>query len=184
MAKTFEDRLCDILVKNKAITQAEAKVIHKEFHGSSKEVFDTFLLSEDIVQKEDLLKALSDYYEVPSFDAEDYSFENKLLQEFPQDVLLRHAIIPLKRDEDCLIIVASRPDNEDVLPELAEFVSDDIQFHVGIDNHIVDAIMEFYDAKIVDTQAEMRSSEEFQDEPYVEADMFQESEEDEEELYF
>lgn len=144
MAKTFEDRLCTILVKNKLISQSMASELQKSFHGMSKETFDMFLLSEGIVSCKDLLQALSEYYEVPSYDVSGGFFKRNLLMEFPQDVLLRYSIIPLKRDEDFLIIVASRPDNEDLLPELAEYVSDDIQFYVGINNHIVDAVIEFY----------------------------------------
>ena len=186
MKKTFEERLCEILVKSKVITQKDAIALHKGFHGRSKETFDTFLLSEGIVQKKDLLNALSHYYEVPSFDTVGYLFERNLLMEFPQDVLLRHAIIPLKRDGDFLIIVASRPDNEDFLPELAEFISDDIQFYVGIHNNIVDSILEHYSVSPFAVDGEPLNSEEedlYEEEDDYLDDMFND-EEDEEELFF
>ena len=144
MAHSFEDKLCAILVAHKIITAQEAKALHKNFHDSSKETFDDFLLSESLIKKEDLLKALSEYYQIPSFDVVGHFFDHSLLLEFPQDVLINHGIIPLERDENMLFIVASQPDNEELLPELAEYVSDEIQFFVGLKPDILDAVIEYY----------------------------------------
>lgn len=144
MAHSFEEKLCAILVKNKIIDTATSKALQKDFKNRSKEAFDSFLLNEGLVKKADLLKALEEYYEVPSFDVSGYFFKQELLLEFPQDVLVRYGLIPLERDNDILVIVASEPDDEDLLPELAEYVSDEIQFYVGIRTDIIDAVMEYY----------------------------------------
>jgi type IV pilus assembly protein PilB len=144
MAQTFEERLCAILVAKKKITQEAAESLQHDFKDRSKEAFDNFLLSENLVSKKDLLEALSECYEVPGCDVVGKFFKHELLMEFPQDVLVRYGLIPLERDGDILIIVASEPDNEELLPELAEYVSDEIQFQVGIRSDIVDAVMEFY----------------------------------------
>jgi type IV pilus assembly protein PilB len=154
MAQSFEERLCAILVKNKALEKQEAKTLKQEFKDHSKAQFDDFLLSENLVKKEDLLKALSELYQVPSFDVVGYLFDHELLTEFPQDVLVRYALIPLQRDENILVIVASNPDNEELLPELAEYVSDEIQFNVGIKKDIVDMVLESYEESPFHTDEE------------------------------
>ena len=182
MAKAFEDRLCEILIKSKIITKQEATTLHEEFLGNSKETFDTFLLSEGIIEKKDLLNALSEYYAVPSFDVSKHRFNHNLLQEFPQDVLLKHSMIPLKRDDDSLIIIASKPNNGDLLPELAEFVSDDVQFYVGITSDIQDIAMNFYDEVEPDEEDVDEEEDLYEDDDYLD-DMFND-EEDEEELFF
>lgn len=180
MSESFEEKLCSILVQNKVIKGSDASDLIKEFQGRAKERFDSFLLSENIVQKPDLLKALSDYYQVPSFDVVGYLFNRDLLLEFPQEFLVRHALIPLTRDENILVLVASRPDNEGLVLELAEYVSDEIQFFVGIRNDIVDAIIEYYEESPFSVD-EDGDDEEFEDEFYEDEKLFEDVFEDSEE---
>ena len=103
--------------------------------------FDEFLIEEGVVQEEALLNALSFYFQVPFFDTRGYFFDMQLLHEFPKGVLLRHAMIPLEViDESILIMVCTRPDNQDLLPIIGDYVSYDVQFRVGLYLHICDAI--------------------------------------------
>ena len=60
-------------------------------------------------------------------------------------MLLQNVIIPLEVDENIMVVVTSRPDNPDLLPEIGKYVSYDIQFYVGIGHDICDAVKEFYD---------------------------------------
>lgn len=145
MAKTFEEKLCAILVKSNVISQEDAQALQKDFEDRSKETFDDFLLDEGFVQKEELLQALSHYYKVPAFDVVGHFFNRDLLLLFPDDFLIRHAVIPLERDEDIFVFVVSEPDNEAMAEELMEYISDEIQFNVGIRRDIVDAVEEYYD---------------------------------------
>src|SRR5207244_235001 len=87
-------------------------------------------LAEGIIEQEELLEALSEYYQVPSFDVIGYFFETHLLRMFPKDMLLRNEIIPMQVDENMLIVVAANPNNPDLLFEIGENVSYDILFHV------------------------------------------------------
>ncbi len=145
MAQSFQHKICEVLVKNKVITEQEARDLQQDFKGRSKETFDEFLISEGIVTRDEILAALSEYYEVPPFNVMGFIFDHNLLVHFPQDFLLRHGAIPLERDENMLVMVVSNPHNPDLLPELSEYVSDDIRFCVGLREDIIDAIMEFYE---------------------------------------
>jgi len=146
MPYTFHEQLCKILVKRKVIDTVESDALRQEFNNKSKEAFTEFLLHENIVEKSDLLAALSDYYQVPAFDATGHFFKQELVTKFPQEFLTREGIIPLEEDEDILVIVASEPDNENLLPELSEYISDEIQFYVGLKDDIVDAVREYYES--------------------------------------
>ncbi len=176
MAQSFQHRICEVLVKNKVITEQEARDLQRDFKGRSKETFDEFLLSEGFVTRDEILAALAEYYEVPAFNVMGYMFDHNLLLQFPQDFLLRHGIIPLERDENMLAIVASDPQNADLLPELAEFVSDDIRFYVGLREDIIDAVMEFYEESpfnFDDDRPGAESDESYEDEKLLE-DIFKE----------
>ena len=145
MAQSFQHTICEVLVRNKVITEQEAQDLQRDFKGRSKETFDEFLISEGIVTRDEILAALSEYYEVPAFNVVGYMFDHNLLVHFPQDFLLRHGAIPLERDEDMLVVIVSNPHNPDLLTELSEYVSDDIRLFVGLREDIIDAIMEFYE---------------------------------------
>ncbi len=145
MKNSFIHGVCAALVKNKVISQQEATNLEKAFKDSAQENFDNFLISENIVSRADLLKALSEYYEVPSFDAVGYTFDHDLVKEFPENFLVNHGVIPLERDENMLFMVVNDPNNEEMLPELAEYVSDEVNFFVGIHQDILDAVEAYYE---------------------------------------
>jgi hypothetical protein len=149
---SFADQITALLVKQGAIAKKEVPSIHRNFAQSAQEQFDDFLLEEGLVDAGALLKALSELYRVPSYDVTDYFFDTHLLHMFPKDFLLRNAIIPLQRDENMLIVVASVPEAEGLESAIGEFVSYDINFYVGIRRDICDAVKEFYDKALTQVQ--------------------------------
>jgi hypothetical protein len=145
MQEWFVVGVLSVLVRLKIVTASDAVLIEKSFHDSDIDQFDHFLLSEGIIDAENLLLALSEYFQVPSFDVVGYFFERHYLQMFDKSMLLRNEIIPLEVDENIMIIVASKPDDPDILAEIGRYVSYDIRFYVGIGLDICDAVKEFYD---------------------------------------
>lgn len=143
--RDFVQDIAALLVKHKVFSQAEANAAIRDFEGKSKEIFDSFLLREGLVERNDLLRILSEYYQVPSFDAVGYLFDSFLLHKFPKDFLLRNAIIPVDVDENMLIVLASKPDDPELEEMIGEYVSYGLEFMVGIKRDICDAVKEFYD---------------------------------------
>lgn len=142
-------RLTTSLLANKAITQKEADSLVTMFHDRAQGKVDNFLLDEGMVDRESLLEGLSDVYQVPYFDVQGYFFDHDLLHTFPKDILIAKGIIPLQVDEDILIMVASNPEDPELLDVIGNSVSYDIQFNVGIRRDIIDAIEEYYDQSII-----------------------------------
>jgi hypothetical protein len=144
----FIDELTNILLKTGALDPEAAKGLDEAFAQSSHENFDYFLLNEGLVDKEDLLHALSIIYRVPSIDVDGIFFETFLLQKFPKDFLLRNAIIPYEQDENMLVVVAADPADDTLLDKIGEYVSYDIRFFVGIYTDIIDAVESYYETSI------------------------------------
>jgi hypothetical protein len=172
MIQSFEEKLCSILVKNGIISSEESHDLQKDFAGCSKENFDDFLLSEDIVPKDDLLQALSECYEVPAFDTVGHFFKRKLLLRLPKDFLIRHACVPLESEGDILIMIASEPDKTDCLAEIGEYISDDVRFYVGIKQDIFDAIEEYYEESPFNSEGEIDPEDEEQEDINLFEDVF------------
>lgn len=148
--ESFVEGLTKILVKRNAINAREADALKKAFRDSPKPNFDEFLLDEGLVDKENLLLALGDYYQVPPFDAVGYFFDHQLVRMFPKDFLRSNAIIPIEQDENIMVMLASNPADPNVLLRIGRYVSYDIQFRVGILQDIIDAITEFYDHSLTE----------------------------------
>ncbi len=143
--EAFVKRLTKILHKRNIISKDEADALAEAFKGSAKPYFDDFLLDEGIVDKDDLLPALADFYQVPAFDVVGYFFDHALLRMFPKNFLFNRAVIPIELDENMLIMVASNPNDSELLPMIGNHVSYDIRFNVGIRQDIMDAVQEFFD---------------------------------------
>jgi hypothetical protein len=153
MNENFEVEFLRVLVDLKFVTAEDAVKLLAAYNESDIDQFDDFLLSEGVVEQEHLLEALSEYFQVPSFDALGYFFETHLLRMFPKDMLLRNEIIPLQVDENMMIMIAANPNNPELLFEIGENVSYDIRFYVGIGRDITDAVKEYYDkSDIEDSQ--------------------------------
>lgn len=148
--ETFAEQLCDVLVKQKVIDEAEGRAIQRSFKNSEKENFDDFLLEEGLIEEAALLRALADHFQVPAVDVTGYFFDTQLLRNFPKDFLVRNRIVPLEMDDDYLVVVASEPDNPDLLSAMGAYTSEDIQFRVGLSRDIIDSVREFYDKSPTD----------------------------------
>lgn len=147
----FVREILQLLTVDGVFSEAEAIKTERAFYEANRDQFDEFLLDEGLVAKDTLLKALAQYYQVPSFDVEGFFFDHLLLRQFPKDVLLRNQMIPcVVDDNEFLVMVAAQPDDEELLSIIGEFVSYDIRFNVGIPRDICDAVKEFYETSLTE----------------------------------
>lgn len=158
----FIHGLSEILVKQGVLTKQRAGEVEQAFHESPSDNFDEFLIEEGFVEPDELLRALSAYYNVPSFEAEGYFFDQTLVRDFPKDVLLRHAAIPLRLDGDILVVVAANPAEHDLETILRRYTNNDIIFFVGLRRSICDAVKEFYDESLMEEEQDEDLREEFE----------------------
>lgn len=146
----FVEGLSAVLTNRRLITPAEMLNLEREFHTRSDVAFEDFLLETGIIDREDLLEALSQYYGVPQLDVVGAFFDHRFLRLLPIDLMLNHLVIPYYRDEgsDTLWVVAANPSDPHLLYVLGKHISHDINFMVGLPQDIRDAIREFYDQSI------------------------------------
>lgn len=142
--------LIEILIQQKKISSKEGHALEISFEQSNKDNFDDFLLQEGLIEREDLLDALSQLYQVPSFDAVGYFFDHHLLLMFPKPFLMSNHIIPIEHEDNIMVMCATNPADANLLPAIGEYVSYDIRFYVGIATDIDDAIEEFYDTALTE----------------------------------
>lgn len=148
--KDFVSGLSALLTKRKLISPADMISLEKEFHARAEVSFEDFILETGIIDREDLLEALSQYYGIPQLDVTGAFFDHQFLNLIPKGVMLRHLFIPYYRDEgsDSLWVVAANPDDPHLLYVIGKYINHDINFMVGLPQDIHDAIREFYDESI------------------------------------
>lgn len=139
------DGLSIILARNHKISIVDMEALKHSFHQNDDIQFEDFLLEEGIVEKEDLLEALSQYYKVPQCDVVGLFVEHYLMSLFPKDVLIEHMMLPISREDDTLWVVAAEPNDPHLPVVLGRYVSHNIAFMVGIPQDIIDTIREFAD---------------------------------------
>lgn len=147
--KEFIAGLTEILVRDKVLADEKVSQIVKEFANYTKGAFDEFLLSEGLVSKDDLLAALSKYYQVPALDVRGYFLDTGLIQSFPEEFLLHYAILPIEVDEANLIVVAANPDISGLAGKIEEYSSYVTEFRVGILQDIIDTIYQYYNESVL-----------------------------------
>lgn len=151
---SFVARFAQALVKNDIMKEVEAQSFVKEFKGRAKGNVVSFLLEEGLVEREDILRALASIYSVPSFDVSGHFFNHELLLLFPKDFLMKYSLIPLDIDEDIITVVMSNPEDEKAIEEIGNYVNYNITINVGIQDHIFEAIKEYYDEDVITSDIE------------------------------
>lgn len=138
------DGLLTILCDLEVVSRDDKEELQREFERSEIVRFEDYLIDEEIVEKEDLLRALQQYYKVTAVDVLGEMFDHNLLTMFPQDVLVRNCAIPYRQDDDILVMIVANPNDENLDAVLGEFVSYDFEYFVGIPRHIEMMIKDFY----------------------------------------
>ncbi len=153
----FIQGITDLLMQHGVVGAQDGTILIENFNRSSIDSYVEFLISEGIVQDISLLRILGEYFKVPIFDVVGYFFDYTLLHQFPKSFLLRNEIIPLEVDAGIMVMVASDPSNDDLLPLIGKYVGYEIQFRVGIARNIIDAIEEYYDTSLTqdDTDSDL-----------------------------
>ena len=137
--------ISSILARHQLIGLDDLAALRSSFDHRDDITFEDFLVEEGIVDKSDLLQALSEYYRVPQLDVVGEFFDHYLVRLVPEDVLLNHLFIPYQRENDNLWVVAAEPDDPHLPVVLGKYLSHNFNFMVGLPQDIRDAIREYYD---------------------------------------
>ncbi len=146
--------LVRILAKKHILTACDGEALKRDFENHESQYLEDFLLEEGLVEKEDLLMALQEYYGVQAVDVLGAIFDHDLVAMFPKDVLLRNCCIPLNKDENILFVITNDPSDDGKEVILREYVSYDIEFLVGIPRHIDMMIKDFYQEELYTLDAD------------------------------
>jgi hypothetical protein len=158
----YVESIGDILCRHGVLTKKDVDALKRDFTEGDPTQLDYFLLDEGLASKEELLAALSEHYQIPSFDVRGYQFNHDLLELFPREFLVSHAVMPIDFDGALLTVVVGNPNESGLIEQMQEFTQHHIELHVGITRDIVDEIRAYYEAppREFDAQEEEEEEEE------------------------
>ncbi|MEZ4753016.1 MAG: type IV-A pilus assembly ATPase PilB [Bdellovibrionota bacterium] len=107
------------LINSDQLAQAQAEVRE---HGG---FLGTHLVKLGIIEQEDLLKTLSEQYRVPIIELDDFKFEENILQLIPQNLSMKHGVLPINKKGSVLTVAMIDPSNIIAL--------NDVKFITGLD---------------------------------------------------
>ena len=135
----------DILCRRGVLTRADVDALKRDFTAGDPAQLNYFLLDEGLVSKQELLLALSEHYQMPSFDARGYQFDHELLELFPKEFLIAHAVLPIEFDGAILTVVVGNPNDTGLIEQIQQYTQHHIELRVGITRDIVDEARAYYE---------------------------------------
>lgn len=150
--------ILDILCDREILKRNDVEELKQEFAEDPAVYLEDYLIDEGIVEKDDLLSALQEYYGVQAVDVMGEMFDHNLLIKFPKEILLSNCCIPYRQDGLTLFLITNNPKNDELDPILGEYVSYNLEYFVGIPRHIDMMIKDFYQDELYHEQDEYESN--------------------------
>ncbi|MCP4600572.1 MAG: response regulator [Proteobacteria bacterium] len=136
-------QLGKILLKQKLVDANQLETLLND-QKADPERLASKALGKGLIDRTKALKALSEQHGVPAVNLDDVEIFLEALDVIPQDIALKHLILPVSVTGDTIYLAMANPDDRRVIEEI-EFVSGKRVFpHVVLHTQIVEIIDECY----------------------------------------
>ena len=99
-----------------------------EHQRSSGEPLGELLLAQSIISEVEIVRVLSIQYQLPFMRPGDYELDTELLHTFSGDLLYHHRMIPLDRIGDCCVFAIAEIPSEEFQMKLKQKLECDLEF--------------------------------------------------------
>ena len=123
-----EQRIGELLVKENLLSQEQLAKARDEARRSGKRL-GAQISKLGFLQENELNDFVAKQYGVPSIDLEEFEIEPAVIKLIPEDVAIKHQVLPVNRAGSTLIIATADPSNI--------FAIDDIKFLTGYNVEVV-----------------------------------------------
>ncbi|WP_129597730.1 GspE/PulE family protein [Anaerophilus nitritogenes] len=141
--KLFKKRLGNLLVQENFITQDQLNEVLKLQHSSEKK-FGEILIDKGFVTEEQIIEVLEFQLGIPHVDIEKYVIEPKVPLLISEDLARRHLLIPIKRENNTLIVAMADPLNIFAIDDVKIATNLEINSVIATKDSILNAIDYYY----------------------------------------
>ncbi len=132
-------RIGDLLVSQQMITDQQLSHALEEQKLSGRKLGNT-LVDLGYVDENALLNLLSDQLDIPFVELKQYRFDRELIQQLPETSARRYRVIPLREDEDGLLLGMADPTDIFCLDELERQLKKNIKPAVVREAELLDVL--------------------------------------------
>jgi type IV pilus assembly protein PilB len=143
MVESFRDRLIDILINGKLVTEDQlnaALEIQKKIGGSLGKI----LIWEGFISQKDLMVAMSRQLNIPPIDLSKYKIDKSIISLIPDRIVKQYSIMPISKIGNVLTIAMSDPLNIFAIDDIKSITSYQIQPIIATEADIKEAINSYY----------------------------------------
>ncbi|MBN2453271.1 MAG: Flp pilus assembly complex ATPase component TadA [Candidatus Omnitrophica bacterium] len=158
MIDSFRDKLVDILINGKLITQEQLKAafdIQKNIGGSLGKV----LVWQGYISQKDLVIAVSQQLNIPLINLSKYKIDKTLIQLIPERIVKQYLIMPVSKIGNVLTIAMADPLNIFAIDDIKTLTHYKIQPIIATENDIKEAINTYYSTPVEDISEILEGSE-------------------------
>lgn len=147
MVDSFKEKLIDILINGKLITQAElaaALDIQKNIGGSLGKI----LVWQGYVSQKDIVVAMSQQLNIPPINLSKYQIDKTLIDLIPERIVKQYLIMPISKIGNVLTVAMVDPLNIFAIDDIKTLTNYQIQPIIAAENDVKEAINNYYGAAV------------------------------------
>ncbi|MGA1192013.1 MAG: GspE/PulE family protein, partial [Bdellovibrionota bacterium] len=122
-------RVGELLVKTGVLTEEQYEKAEEARAAGGGGFIGSYLVKLGFLSEEDIAEVVSEQYDVPIVELDEYTIHDDLLQLIPQNLAVKHGLIPIVQSGSSLTVAMVDPSNLTAL--------NDIKFITGLDIQVV-----------------------------------------------
>lgn len=146
------EQLLDVLLKTGKLTKEQADNAIVERQNSNETIENVLTDKMNILKAEEIPTLLEKYYNASFIDLTKLNIEKDILKLVPEEIIRRHKVIPISREEDEISIAMSNPNDLVVIENVQVVTGYNIKPMVALESSILTMLDDFYSS---DTMGEV-----------------------------
>ena len=156
----MNERIGELLVKENLLSAEQLRQARDEAKHSGSRL-GAQITKLGFLQESELSDFVAKQYSVPAIDLEEFDIDPEVIQLIPEEVALKHTVLPVNRAGSTLILATADPSNIFAIDDIKFLTGYNVEVVVATDDEIKRAIDKYYDqsSTLTDVMSDFDDSE-------------------------
>lgn len=133
---SMSSRLADVLVKTGIISEDDRAAALAELRSNAGSSLAAQLVSMNLVSENELVQALSSYFQIPSIDPTELDVPPALLELIPKELCRKHTLLPLSRQSQTIVVAVADPSNFSAIDDIKFLTNLNVELRITAESAI------------------------------------------------
>lgn len=111
-------RVGELLVKTGVLSEEQFQKAEEARSAGGGGFIGSYLVKLGFLSEQDIAEVISEQYDVPIIELDEYSIQDELLQLIPQNLAVKHGLIPIVQSGSSLTVAMIDPSNLTALNDI------------------------------------------------------------------